>query len=235
MTKDEVMAFLKETGSDQTKKVLTKHGAQEPFYGVKVGDLKKLVKKIKKDHALSLELYDTGNSDAMYLAGLIADETRITKEQLQHWVEKAYWYMLSDYTVAWVASESSHADELAAEWIKSDQEFIASAGWSTYSSILSIRDNIDIDLSLMKKLLKKVETEIHSAQNRVRYAMNGFVIAAGSFVPALTAESKRVAQAIGKVDVQMGGTACKVPLATDYIAKVESMNRIGTKKKTARC
>ena len=54
------------------------HGAKEPFFGVKVGDLKKILKKTKKNHELSLELYKTGNSDAMYLAGLMADEKKIT-------------------------------------------------------------------------------------------------------------------------------------------------------------
>jgi hypothetical protein len=33
----------------------------------------------------------------------------------------------------------------------------------------------------------------------------------------------------------MGDTACKVPLAVDYIAKVESMKRVGKKRKTAKC
>ena len=106
MTKDEVMAELRSYGNESTKKIFINHGAREPFYGVKVQDLKKIVKKIKKDYMLSLELYATGNSDAMYLAGLIADEDLMTKEDLQKWVEGAYWYMISDYTVPWIAAES---------------------------------------------------------------------------------------------------------------------------------
>ena len=92
----EVLQNLEEMGNEQTKKVLTRHGAREPFFGVKVADLKTLVKKIKKNHELSLALYETGNSDAMYLAGLIADEDRISKADLQKWAEGAYWYMLSE-------------------------------------------------------------------------------------------------------------------------------------------
>ena len=91
LTVEEVMSSLEQMGSEQTKKVLTKHGAREPFYGVKVGDLKKIQKKVKKDYTLSKALFDTGNSDAMYLAGLIADEKLMTKSDLQSWAEKAYW------------------------------------------------------------------------------------------------------------------------------------------------
>src|SRR6266513_563494 len=106
MTATEVMAQLKKLGTEQTKKTFLRHGAKEPFYGVKVGDLKKIQKRIKKDHDLALKLYDTGISDAMYLAGLIAEPGRMKKADLQRWAKQATWYMLSEYTVAWVAAES---------------------------------------------------------------------------------------------------------------------------------
>lgn len=75
----EVLKELEGYGDERTKSTLIKHGAKEPFYGVKVADLKKILKKTKKDHELSLELYKTGNSDAMYLAGLMADEKKSPK------------------------------------------------------------------------------------------------------------------------------------------------------------
>ena len=235
MTLEEVMKELQGYGSEQTKKVFVRHGAREPFYGVKVADLKKLVKKIKKDHQLSLALYKTGNSDAMYLAGLIADEKQITREQLQAWVEGAYWYMLSEYTVAWIAAESRHGWELALKWIESDQEHIAAAGWSTLSSLVSILEDDSLDKERLEEFLRRAESDIHRSQNRVRYTMNGFVIATGSYVPGLKERAESVAASIGKVSVDMGGTACKVPLASDYIKKVADRGRIGHKKKMARC
>ena len=82
MTTHEIMSQLEAMGNESTKKTLMKHGAREPFFGVKVEDLKKIVKIVKKDYKLSLELYATGNSDAMYLAGLIADEKKMKKEML---------------------------------------------------------------------------------------------------------------------------------------------------------
>jgi len=53
--------------------------------------------------------------------------------------------------------------------------------------------------------------------NRVRYTMNGFVIAAASYVTALTADAVNTIKTIGEVEVDMGGTACKVPFALDNI------------------
>ncbi|MBO6537179.1 MAG: DNA alkylation repair protein [Balneolaceae bacterium] len=235
MTFDEIMAYLEEKGNDQTKKVLMKHGAREPFFGVKVGDLKPIQKKIKKDHGLSLKLYETGNSDAMYLAGLIADEQEITKEKLQDWVEQAYWYMISEYTVAWVAAESKFGWELAGEWIESDKEMIAAAGWSTYTSLLSITSDDDIDIPLIELLMKRAAEHVHDDESRVSYAMNGFILGAGAFVESLTEKAMKLGEEIGKVTVYMGETNCKVPEIVPYLNKMKTKGYIGKKKKMARC
>jgi len=235
MTKDEVLKELENYGNEQTKKVLVKHGAKEPFFGVKVADLKKIVKKIKKDHELSLELYATGNSDAMYLAGLIADPEKITKDDLNRWAEEAYWYYISEYAVPWIAADSPHGFELGLEWIKSEKENIAAAGWATLASFASVRNDDELDIDTYSKLLEEVEKNVHQAQNRVRYVMNGFVIAIGGYIAELTDKATKVAENIGKVQVDVGGTACKVPLAKDYIKKVVDKGKVGQKRKTARC
>lgn len=235
MTVDDVLKELETYGNEGTKKVLVKHGAKEPFFGVKVQDLKKIQKKVKKDHELSLVLYKTGNSDAMYLAGLIADEKKINKDHLQDWVENAYWYMISEYTVPWIAAESEFGFEMGMKWIDSKEEMIAAAGWSTLASLASIKTDDTLDIDAYSALLDRVEKNIHNAQNRVRYTMNGFVISVGSYISGLTDKANLTATAIGKVSVSMGNTACKVPLAKDYIKKVADKNRIGKKRKQARC
>ncbi|MEM0997320.1 MAG: DNA alkylation repair protein [Bacteroidota bacterium] len=235
MNLNEVLQELEAMGNPQTKSILTKHGAQEPFFGVKVGDLKKIVKKVKKDHALSLALYETGNGDAMYLASLIADEKQITKEHLQRWVQGAHWYMLSEYAVAWIAAESRFGWELGLEWIDSEKEMIATAGWSTLSSYASIKKDEDLDIEVYRSLLDRVEGTLHDSPNRVRYVMNGFVISVGAYIEALTEHALTVGENLGKVHVDMGGTACKVPVATAYIQKIIDKGRIGKKRKMARC
>ncbi|MBR57323.1 MAG: DNA alkylation repair protein, partial [Myxococcales bacterium] len=146
MKLSEVMQFLADHGDERTKATLSKHGAREPFFGVKVADLKKLVKKTKKDHHLSLELYKTGNSDAMYLAGLIADEKQITPETLEEWVNGAYWYYISEFAVPWVAAETTFGRELALGWIDRPEEGVAAAGWCTYSRLMAINEDEDLDL-----------------------------------------------------------------------------------------
>lgn len=235
MTTNEVLSELKEYGDAQTKKTYAGHGIIEPYFGVKVQDLKKILKKTKKNHALSLELYATGNYDAMYLAGLMADEKQITEEQLEIWVEQAYCSYLSEYTVPWIAAESEFGFALGLKWIKSDVETTAAAGWGTLAYYAAVNEDEILDIEAYVNLLKIVEDEIHAAKNRVRFTMNGFVISVGTYVTALTEKSKETAKTIGPVDVKMGGVACKVPLAFDYLEKAIDKGRVGKKRKTARC
>lgn len=235
MTYDEVMSELERMGSEQTKRTCMHHGAMEPFFGVKIGDMKKLVKFVKKDQALALQLYNSGNSDAMYLAGLSVNPKLITKEQLQHWVNEAYWYLLAETTVAGVAAESPYARELALAWIDSPREMIASCGWSTYANFVSITQDEKLDMAEIRRLLRRVEQTIHQEKNRVRYTMNSFVITVGVYASELMEEAKAAADHIGKVHVDVGNTACKVPLAADYIHKTVSMGKAGVKKKTCIC
>ena len=234
MTTEEILKELQGYGNEATKKIFLNHGAREPYYGVKVQDLKKIVKKVKKDHELSLELYASGNSDAMYLAGLIADENKISKNELIKWANGAYWYMISEYTVPWITAESPYGFELGLKWIDSDEERIASAGWATLSYYASINPDDELDIPVYSKLLDRIELSIHQDMNRVRYTMNGFVISIGTYIEELSEKASEVAKKIGKIKVDMGGTACKVPLATDYIKKVDDKGRIGKKRKKVR-
>lgn len=235
MTTNEILTELEKYGDERTKKTLMTHGAKEPFFGVKVADLKKILKKTKKNHQLSLELYATGNTDAMYLAGLMADETLMTKEILNEWVEKAYWSYLSEYTVPWVTAETNFGFELGLEWIDSENDNIAASGWSTLAYYSAVNQDEVLDLDVYTQLLDRIATEIHDAENRVKYAMNGFIISIGSYISTLTEKAAQTAEQIGKVTVEMNGTACKVPYAKTYIQKVIDKDKVGKKRKTARC
>jgi 3-methyladenine DNA glycosylase AlkD len=235
MTAAEIIDRLRPLGTESYKKVMRNHGIQEPFFGVKISDLKKFQKQIKHDYQLALDLYDTGNYDAMYLAGLVADDARMTKKDLRGWLKNATSPPLAEFTVAWVATGSPHGPDLAREWIDSKDENTAVAGWSTLSSLVSVRPDADLDFAELKKLLQRVQKTIHKSPNRVRYVMNGFVISVGCYVRELTDLARDIGEQIGPVEVDMGDTACQVPYAPEYIDKVKKRGTIGKKRKSAKC
>jgi hypothetical protein len=143
--------------------------------------------------------------------------------------------MISEYTVAWVASENEAAAELAIKWIKSKTPKIAATGWATYSSLVSVRPDEKLDLAEIQELLEIAGQQVHDAPGRVAYTMNNFVICVGTYVKPLLTKAKSIAKKIGVVPIDMGDTSCKVPLATETIAKIEGMNRIGQKRKNVKC
>jgi len=235
MTAKEIMAELKLKGDEGIKKILLKHGVKEPFFGVKVEHLKTIQKKVKTDYTLAKELYATGNADAMYLAGLIADDAKMTKEELNMWVKQATSNNISEYTVPWVAAGNEHGTKLALQWIDAKEEYIAAAGWATLGNIVALKADNELDIPLLKKLLDRAAKNIHSAPNRVCYTMNGFIIALGSYVVPLSDAAIATAKKIGIVTVDMNGTACKVPSAVEYINKTINRGSLGKKKKMVKC
>src|SRR5260370_34031158 len=112
MTLHEIMTELQSHGNENIKKILLKHGVKEPLFGVKVEHLKPIQKKVKMDYQLAKDLYATGNADAMYLAGLIADDEKMTKADLQTWVKQAESNNISEYTVPWGAAGSNYGNDL---------------------------------------------------------------------------------------------------------------------------
>jgi 3-methyladenine DNA glycosylase AlkD len=235
MTAQSILKELEPLGSEGYRKILRNHGVEAPCLGVKIEDLKKIQRRVKKDYQLALDLFDTGVYDAMYLAGLIADESRMTKADLRRWAKNAPGASVAGTTVPGVAAASKHGGSLALEWIESPNEQTAAIGWATLACLVSITPDTELDLPELGRLLKRVEKSIHTAPNDVRYQMNAFVIAAGSFVPALTSLALQIGTRIGRVTVDMGQTACQVPFAPDYIAKVQKRGNLGKKRRSAIC
>ena len=232
-----IMAELESKGKENTRKIYARHGnAIAKTFGVSNADLKTIAKTIRQQQALAYQLYATGNMDAMYLAGIVADGAQMTREQLQAWAEAAKNLpMISEHTVPWVTVENAAGRALALEWMQSGEEHVTSAGWASYSGLAAVTADAELDLEEIEGLLGRVVREIGGAPNRVKSRMNGFVIAVGTYVKPLSAKAKAAAHEIGVVAVDVGDTDCKVPLAVTYIEKAETAGKVGQKKKTIRC
>jgi len=112
---------------------------------------------------------------------------------------------------------------------------LKAVGWRTYAGLVTVVPDEALDLKEVEGLLAKVVKEVHTAENRVRKTMNLFVISVGCYSPTLASAAKKAAKTIGNVSVDVGDTACKVPVAVESIAKVAGMGKAGVKRKTIRC
>ncbi|WP_281889998.1 DNA alkylation repair protein [Paenibacillus sp. YYML68] len=233
-----VMQELQALGKERTKKQYISNGAREPLFGVATGAMKPLAKQIKINQPLAEELYATGNYDAMYFAGIIADPKGMTTADYDRWMDAAYFYMLSDYVVAVTLAEAemAHAQGVADQWIASGEELRMSAGWSCYCWLLGSRKDAEFSTDKLAHLLERVKPSIHSAPERAKYAMNQFIYTVAiSYVP-LHEQAVATAQAVGPVEVKRGDTGkSSLLVASDTIQKAIEKNQLGFKRRHVRC
>jgi len=234
MNLESVMQELEALGKERLKKMYISNGAHEPLFGVATGEMKPLFKKIKINQTLADELYATGNYDAMYFAGIIADPNGMTEADYERWMDSAYFYMLSDFVVAVTLSEADIAQKIADKWIASGDELRMSAGYSCYCWMLGNRKDSEFDENKIAAMLETVRHTIHDAPLRAKYSMGNFLYTvAVSYVP-LHHKAVETVEAIGPVEVVKGGKSMVLSTAAN-IQKAMDKNQLGFKRRHVRC
>ena len=77
------------------------------MFGVLTSEIGKIQKKIKRDHALALALWETGNADARVLALQIADPAKVTSADADALVKGAPLRFLVSYLAGLARPQSS--------------------------------------------------------------------------------------------------------------------------------
>ena len=230
-----VMQELEALGKERTKKIYVSNGAHEPLFGVATGAMKPIVKKIKINQPLAEELYATGNYDAMYFAGIIADPKAMDESDYDRWIDAAYFYMLSDFVVAVTLSESDIAQEVADKWIASGEDLKMSAGWSCYCWLLGNRKDNEFSESKISGMLDNVKNTIHESPERAKSSMNNFLYTVGTSYLPVHEKAVETARLIGIVEVKRDKKKSSLLNAYDSIQKEVDKGRIGFKRKHVRC
>jgi len=235
MDLETVMQELEALGKERTKKIYMSNGALEPLFGVATGQMKPIAKKIKQNQPLAEQLYNTGNYDAMYFAGVIADPKAMTEADFERWIDAAYFYMLSDYVVAVTLAETDIAQEVADKWIASGEELKMSAGWSCYCWLLGNRRDSEFSEEKIANMLELVKNTITDAPERAKSAMNYFMYTVGvSYVP-LHDKAVETAKAVGPIEMIRDNKKNSVLHAFENIQKEVDKGRVGFKRKYVRC
>ncbi|WP_422124544.1 DNA alkylation repair protein [Planococcus sp. X10-3] len=230
-----VMQELEALSKERMKKIYMSNGAREPLFGVTTGEMKPIAKKIKIDQELAEKLYATGNYDAMYFAGIIADPKAMTAADYDRWMDSAYFYMISDFVVAVTLSESDIAQEVADKWIASGEELRMSAGWSCYCWLLGSRKDEEFSESKISDMLDLAKDTIHDAPERTKSAMNNFIGTVGVSYKPLTEKALQTAKQVGTVELKKDNKKSSFLNASPTIEKAMEKDRIGFKRKYVRC
>ncbi len=230
-----VMEELEALGKERMKKMYISNGAHEPLFGVATGAMKPIARKIKINQPLAEELYATGNYDAMYFAGIIADPNGMTESDYERWMDGAYFYMLSDAVVSVTLAEADIAQDVADKWIASGEELRMSAGWSCYCWLLGNRKDHEFSESKLASMLQLVEKAITDSPQRTKSSMMNFIYTVGiSYLP-LHEMAVETAKAVGTVEIKREKKKSSFVNAYENIQKEIERGRLGFKRKYVRC
>ena len=94
MTLNETLKQLKALGNAKVRTQNAKSGAGDNQFGVKMGDIRTLAKKIGSNPELALSLWETGNIDAQLLATLLIKPKNLSAEEMdrrKQWCIGRWW------------------------------------------------------------------------------------------------------------------------------------------------
>ena len=176
MNVNEVLQQLESLGDDARRAHNTKTGAPDNQFGVKLGDIRALAKKIKTNHELALALWETGNVDAQLLATLIIKPSSLTADELDRLTRSTTCAQVADWLNSYVVAEHPEKESLRQKWMKAKDRWQARAGWNFTASRVNKGTADDLDL---EALLDRIEKEMPKAKPEVQWTMNNTLAAIG--------------------------------------------------------
>jgi 3-methyladenine DNA glycosylase AlkD len=216
MTLGEVMDQLQSLGHEKVRQVNGRNGAGENQFGVKLGDLRTLAKKIKVNPELATELWATGNLDAMLLATLLMDPKRLSPEELDEMVRSMNNSQLADWLNSYVVKAHPHKESLREKWMESSDPMAARAGWSlTADRMAKNPEGLDVNA-----LLSRIENEMGNAPAHAQWTMNTCLAMIGIHHPQHRERAVGIGERLGVFRDYPVSKGCTSPFAPIWIAEM---------------
>ena len=209
---------LKELGSEKVKRHYTKQGAHENQFGVKLGDVRRIAKKVKKSNSLALKLWETGNIDARMLAILLMEPKKFSKEDLLGLVGSIKFTRVSDWIDSYVLKNHPNRDEIREDWMNSSNPMVARSGWSlTYQKIEKSPENLDLE-----KILDRISNNLEGSPPEVQWTMNFALVYIGIHSEELRGRAIQIGERVGLYRDYPASKGCTSPYAPVWIEEMVS-------------
>jgi 3-methyladenine DNA glycosylase AlkD len=193
MTLKEALARLEALGSEKMRAQNVKRGATGDQYGVQMGDIRKVAKEIKADHALALALWATGNLDARLLAILLLKPKQLSAPELDAMVGSNGVPQVAEWLASYVVKQHPDKEALRQAWMESDHPAAARAGWGlTAERIEKSPEGLHLTA-----LLDRIESEMAGADPLAQWTMNWALGKIGIHHPALRERALAIGEKIG--------------------------------------
>jgi 3-methyladenine DNA glycosylase AlkD len=213
---NDALAQLQMLGDEKVRAHNRRHGAGDNQFGVRLGEIRKLAKKMKIDHHLAMALWETGNLDAQLLAILGVEPKNLSDDELDQMVRAARFAQVADWLNAYVVKKHPKKEALRQKWMADDDPWAARAGWSLTSERIG-RSPEGLDLPA---LLDRIESEMGSADPAAQWTMNFCLAGIGIHFPEHRKRAIAIGEALGLYRDYPVSKGCTSPFAPIWIEEM---------------
>ena len=218
MTLQETLDQLAALGNEKTKAQNARQGVGDNQYGAKLGDIRKVAKKIKTNQQLALELWDTGNFDAQMLAMLIIKPEELSNEELDALVQSVQYSRVADWLNSYVVKVHPGNEELRQQWMTSSNPMAARSGWDLTSQRVSKQPEL-VDIPA---LLDRIENQLATADPAEQWTMNITLANIGIYHPEHRERALEIGERLGVYRDYPVSKGCTSPFAPAWINEMVS-------------
>jgi 3-methyladenine DNA glycosylase AlkD len=213
MTLKETLKQLKALGNEKVRAQNAKGGAGDNQFGVSLGDIRALAKKIRSDHPLALSLWDTGNVDAQFLAALLIQPRKLSAKEMDRLVRSITYVRVADWLNSYVVRQHPDKEALRQDWMGADDRWAARAGWDlTAERVAKSADGLDLPA-----LLARIESEMADAEPEVQWTMNNTLATIGIHFPKHRKRAIAIGEKVGLYRDWPVSKGCTPPFAPIWI------------------
>lgn len=214
VTRDQTLKQLKALGTAKVRAQNAKGGAGDNQFGVSLGDIRVLAKKIRTNHELALSLWETRNVDAQFLATLLIEPKKLSARELDRMVRSITFVRVADWLIAYVVRQHPDKEALRRDWMADDDRWAARAGWDlTAERVAKSPDGLDLPA-----LLARIESEMAGAAPEVQWTMNNTLAATGIHFPKHRKRAIAIGEKLGIYRDYPVSKGCTSPFAPIWIA-----------------
>jgi 3-methyladenine DNA glycosylase AlkD len=194
-TVKDILAELKRRGSKRNVDGMARYGIvvqNGRIFGVSVGTLRDMGKRIGRDHDLALALWDTGWYEARMLAAFVDEPDRVTPAQMDRWCRDFDNWAICDHCCFHLFDKTPHAYKKVPTWAKRKQEFECRAAFALIAS-LGVHDK-QAEPAAFAKFLPLIERAATDDRNFVKKGVSWALRVVGRRTPELYAQSVALAK-----------------------------------------
>ncbi|MDP1552420.1 MAG: DNA alkylation repair protein [Methanobacteriaceae archaeon] len=168
---EEIINELKSLSSPEDLEGRARFGIKsKKAFGVRIPELRRIAKKIGKNHLIAIKLWNFGYSETKILASMIDDPMDVTEEQMDQWVIEFDSWDICDQCCMNLFDKTPFAYKKVFEWSKRDEEFVKRASF-TMMAVLAVHDKKVSD-EKFEQFFPIIIRESKDNRNYVKKAVN---------------------------------------------------------------